>query len=65
MKVAAIASVLSILVFCVPLITRADESLPESTEVVQTQSNVQPRSNAQPDVSRTGVRSCIMTFLHV
>lgn len=62
MNVAAIATVLSCLVFCIPLITRADESLPESTEVIQTQSNVQPRSNAQPDVSgQTKLEEVVVT----
>ena len=49
MKSAVIASVLACFAFCVPLISGAEESLPEGTQVVQTQSDTQSGNTDKPD----------------
>ncbi|MGC9966622.1 MAG: hypothetical protein ABSE08_14560 [Syntrophobacteraceae bacterium] len=48
MKSAAIASVLACLAFCVPQISGAEESIPESTQVVQTQSGKTSKPDEGP-----------------
>ena len=49
MKSAVIASVLAYLMFCVPLVSGAEEPVTEDTQVVQTQSDAQSRSTSKPD----------------
>jgi len=49
MKSAVIASALACFAFCVPLVSGAEESLPEGTQVVQTQSDTQAGNTAKPD----------------
>lgn len=51
MKSAAIASVLACPAFCVPVVSAAEEPIPEGTQVVLTQADIQSRNTAKPDES--------------